>query len=233
MDQRKVNDKYDFKQQKKQDKYSDNREFNNTKMHDSYNDSRDLKNMKFKDKYDFKQQKKQDKYDFKRQKKLDKYEQKKRFKEEDRERKFTLQDEKRQARLEARQRRRDETKIGLNRWKTLEVTNTNARKAANALRKVVKAGAAAGIGALAGFNPIFAGATYLIGRYLKDKSNPRGERRKIVDEMNLQLAELDEKISQADRKGEDDKKIALIKMKQKIETAYHRTGHLHKMELEM
>ena len=229
MQQRKINDKYDYKHQKKNDRY----DFSQQKKQDRYSDNRDMSNIKSHDKYDYKQQKKLDKYDFKKQKKLDKYEQKKSYAEEDRARKLAIADEKRQARLEARQRRRDETKIGLNRWKTLELTNANARKAANALRKVVKAGAAAGVGALAGFNPIFAGATYLIGSYLKDKTNPREERRKIVDDMRLQLTEIDEKIDQADRKGENDKKIALMKMRKKIETAYNRTGHLHKMELEM
>ena len=226
-------DKYEFKQQKKQDKYSDNREMSNVKAHDKYDDKHNMNQHKKQDKYEFKQQKKQDKYDFKRQKKLDKYEQKKSIAEEDRERKLALAEEKRQARLEARQRRRDETKIGLNRWKTLELTNKNARKAANAIRKVVKAGAAAGVGALAEFNPIFAGATYLMSSYVKDKTNPRVERRKIVDEMRLQITEIEEKIDQAERNGEQDKKLALMKMKQKLETAYHRTGHLHKMELEM
>ena len=231
--QQKKHDRYDFGQQKKQNNYSDNREMSKVKSQDKYDDSHTMKKLKSQDKYDFKQQKKQDKYDFKRQKKLDKYEQKKSIAEEDRSRKIALAEEKRQARLEARQRRRDETKIGLNRWKTLELTNSNARKAANAVRKVVKAGAAAGVGALAGFNPIFAGAVYLMGAYAKDKTHPMNERRKIVDDMKLQLTEINEKIDQAERNGEQDKKLALVKMKQKLETAYHRTGLLQKMELEM
>ena len=51
--------------------------------------------------------------------------------------------------------------------------------------------------------------------------------------MQLQLTEIDEKIEQAERKGEDDKKLALMKMRKKISTACNRTGLLHKMELEM
>lgn len=237
---RRQNDEYDLERDEKRDKYDDKHELSKQDKTDKYGlkqenrqDKYNLRQENRQDKYDLKQQKRQDKYDFKKQKKLDKYEQKKSIKEEDRQRRIEHAEQKRQERLEARQRKRDETKIGLNRWKTLELTNSNARKAANALRKVVKAGATAGVAALAGFNPIFAGATYLIGSYVKDKTNPRAERRKLVDEMQLQLTEIDEKIEQAERKGEDDKKLALMKMRKKISTACNRTGLLHKMELEM
>ena len=248
---RRQNDEYDLERDKVRDKYEFDKNFSQQKKHDKYSDTRalknqdtldkqDLKEQKRQDKYDAKLRKKQDKYDFKQQKKLDKYEEKKRYAEDkkrqaedDRLYARELAEKKRQERLEARQRKRDETKIGLNRWKTLELTNANARKAANAVRKAVKAGAAAGVGALAGINPIFAGAAYLMTSYIKDKTHPRADRKKVIDEMKTQLAEIDEKIDQCSRKGEDDKKVALIKMKRKLETAYGRAGIYNTTESEL
>lgn len=234
--QQKRQDKYDFKHQKKLDKYDDTHEYNKRESDDKY----DLKQQKRQDKYDLKQQKRQDKYDFKHQKKLDKYDEKKNIKEEtrrnredDRQRKIENAELRRQERNEARQRRRDETKIGINRWKTLELTNDNVRKATNALRKAVKTGAVAGTAALAGINPIFAGSSYLISSYVKDKRNPANERKKYIDELQLQITELDNKIDQADRQGENDKKIALIKMKQKLESTLKRCGYKENSEYDM
>ena len=229
IEKRRQNDEYDDNHQAERDKY----DFKQQKKQDNYDDNRDFSNQKKQDKYDFKQQKKQDKYDFKQQKKLDKYEQKKSVAAENRQMKIDNAERKRQERLEARQRRRDETKIGINRWKTLECTNANARKASNALKKAVGAGAVAGVGALAGLNPIFAGSCYLISKYVKDKTNPMAEKRKLVDDMKLQIVELDEKINMCEQRGEHEKKLELMKMKRKIQSTYNRMGHMTHMENEM
>ena len=241
---RQQNDNYDLERDKKRDKYDDRHELKKKIVDDKYDLKHELKKkivddtygdhrQRRDDKYDLKQQKRQDKYDFKRQKKLDKYEKKKSIADENRQLKLENNERKRQERAEARQRRRDETKIGMNRWKTLELTNQNARKAANALRKVVKTGAVAGTAALAGLNPIFAGSTYLISSYVKDKTNPATERRKYIDDLHQQITELDEKINMAENRGEADKKLALVKMKQKLETTLKRCGYLEKFEADM
>ena len=219
-------DDYELDKQKKQDTYDDDREFANRKRDDSYGDKREFKNQKKQDKYDFKQQKKQDKYDFKRQKKLDKWEQKKSIDDEKRE----LAERKRQERLEARQRKRDETKIGINRWKTLELTNANVFKAVNALKKCVKAGAVGGTAALAGLNPIFAGSAYLLKSYKNDKTHPMKMQQKYAEDIKLQINDIDEKIAAADSRGETDKRIALSKMRKKLEIAYNNINPVTKMK---
>jgi len=244
---RKQNDEYDLERDKKRNNYDDGHELKTKIVDDVYGDHRqhkgdnyDLKHQNRQDKYDLKQQNRQDKYDFKKQKKLDKYDQKKSSNEQNKQLRIENDEQKREERTEAKQRRaedrqrkRDETKIGLNRWKTLELTNQNARKAANALRKVVKTGAAAGTAALTGLNPIFAGSTYLISSYVKDKNNPQSERRKYIDDLHQQITEIDEKIDMSERNGESDKKLALVKMKQKLESALKRCGYLENFEADM
>lgn len=213
----------------REDLYRQNQYDQYNREESSRNTDQEIKNQNKQDKYELKQQrrqnkldnkqeKRQNKIDFKQQKRLDKWEQKKSDKEL-----------RRQERNEARQRRRDETKIGLNRWKTLELTNSNVRKCTNAIRKCTKAVTVGGAAALAGINPILAGSTYTIRSFAKDPAH-HNDTQKLVDDIRNQIIDIDEKISQAESNNELDKKRALMKMRNKLDTTLKKISVTERME---
>ena len=153
-------------------------------------------------------------HDINRRKKEDKY-------ERERSRKNELYD------IETAKikKKKTEMNLTLDKAKTLTLTTPLVYQAVSGLKKAIKAVIVGGVGALAGFNPIFAGALYLVGKFVKDKQFPASEKRKIMMEINDQIEIIDKKIEDAERRDDDKSKYALITMKNKLSKMYAQCGY--------
>ena len=153
-------------------------------------------------------------HDINRRKKEDKY-------ERERSRKNELYD------IETAKIKKNKTAMNLtlDKAKTLTLTSPLVHQVVSGLKKAIKAVIVGGAGALAGFNPIFAGALYLVGKFVKDKQFPANEKRKIMMEINDQIEIIDKKIEDAERRDDDKSKYALITMKNKLSKMYAQCGY--------
>lgn len=169
------------------------------KFYDEYADERRASD----DKYSDKRRKKNDDYDFKRREEQDEYERKK----------------------EEKERKRNRTKTAWSKWKTMELTTPAVYSATRALKKLLAATAVGGVAYAAGFNPVFLPIVYLIGKYMRDKSNPEAVKMKIMSEIKQNLTVIDAKIDQAERQNDMKQKYELLRMKDKLESQFKQMGY--------
>lgn len=170
-----------------------------TRIYDDYSDERRVKD----DKYSDKRRRESDKYDLKLREEQDEYERKR----------------------EEKERKKNRTKTAWAKWKTMELTTPAVYSATRALKRLLSATAVGGVAYAAGFNPVFLPIVYLLGKYMKDKSNPENVKVKIMSEIKQNLSVIDAKIDQAERQNDMKQKYELIRMKDKLEGQFKRMGY--------
>ena len=196
----------DIYRQRLQNKYYDERRDEN----DEYEDERRAQN----DKYEDKRRLQNDKYEDKRRMKNDKYEEKQRRKQEEYEKK-----------KEEKERKKNATKTAWAKWKTMKLTVPAVFSATRALKRLLTATAVGGVAYAAGFNPVFLPVIYLISRYMGDKTNPEGEKLKIMKEIKETQNIIESKIEQAERQNDMKQKYQLMRMRDKLDSQFKRFGY--------